>query len=208
MPNWCNNHIRVRGTNQAEIQRLADAIVKGEFCHSIIPTPEDLLREGSSTHGGPNADLYDQIRAENQAKHGYGNWYDFQTARWGTKWDVGGPEFPVERDEDGLGFSASFDSAWAPPMGIVEELTNRGLSVTLYYYEPGMGYVGKFEDGYDECFDYSGLDSKTVRDAIGEELDDFWNISEQIAEYEAENRDEVTEWYEDGVEAKGLEPHK
>ena len=208
MPNWCSNHITIRGTNQREIAEIAKAMEEGRFCDSIIPCPEDLNREGSSSHGGPNADAYDQIRAENLAKHGYGNWYDFQVAKWGTKWDVGGSEFPLDRDEDGLGFSASFDSAWSPPMGIVEELVNRGLSVTLYYYEPGMGYGGKYEDGYDDCFDYSGTNSETVRDHIGEELDDMWGISESMREYEEENRDELTEWYEDGVESKGLEPHK
>jgi hypothetical protein len=29
-----------------------------------------------------------------------------------------------------------------------------------------------------------------------------------MAEYEAENEDEVTAWYKEGVESTGLEPHK
>jgi hypothetical protein len=29
-----------------------------------------------------------------------------------------------------------------------------------------------------------------------------------MREYEDENKDEVTQWYEEGVESKGLEPHK
>jgi hypothetical protein len=91
-------------------------------------------------------------------------------------------------------------------MGIVEELTNRGLSVTLYYYEPGMGFVGKYEDGSDECYDLSGLDSSTVIAAIGNELDDMFGISENMAEYEAENeQEELTEWLKDGVETRKLE---
>jgi hypothetical protein len=189
---------------------MVDAFIEGNFCDSIIPTPEDLNRDGSSTHGGVNADAYDQIRAENKAKYGYDNWYDFHVARWGTKWDIGGDDASISVDHDGLGFTASFDSAWSPPMGIAEELANRGLSVTLYYYESGMGFVGKYEDGYDDCYNLSGETSATVRAAIGDELDDHWNISESMSEYEAEEAaeaDELQTWYEDGVEKRGLEPH-
>jgi hypothetical protein len=176
---------------------------EGRFCQSIIPTHEDLLRDGASTSGGPNAELYDQIRAENLERHGYGNWYDFQVARWGTKWDVDCHDIQVE--DDGLTVSTPFDSAWSPPMGIAEELVNRGLSVTLYYYESGMGFVGKFEDGYDDCYELSGENSQTVRAAIGDELDDFWGISESMAEYEADNEEEeLTEWIKDGADKRGL----
>jgi len=208
MPNWCSNYISVRGSNQEEIQRLADAFDAGGLCNAITPTPEDLLRDGSSSHGGENAELYDQIRAENKARHGYDNWYDFQVANWGTKWDINIGDV-CERDEDGLGFSGSFDTAWSPPMGIVEKLVAQGYEVTLYYYESGVGFVGKWDDGYDEYYDIGGLDSSTVRDEIGEELDDFWCISESMAEWEEENeQEELTTWYEEGVEKRGLEPHR
>jgi hypothetical protein len=204
MPNWCSNHITVRGTNQKEIAEIAEAMKEGEFFQSIIPTPEDLLREGSSTHGGENAELYDQIRAENMAKHGYSNWYDFQVARWGTKWDVECQD--VQVDEDGLSVSTYFDSAWSPPMGIVEELTARGLQVTLYYYESGMAFVGKWEEGSDDYYELSGENSQTVRSAIGDELDDMFGISENMAEYEAEQEEEeLTEWLKDGIETRKLE---
>jgi hypothetical protein len=204
MPNWCSNHITIRGTNQREISAIAEAMREGNFCASIIPTPEDLQREGSSTHGGENAELYDRIRAENLEKHGYSNWYDFQVARWGTKWDVECQDVQVE--DDGLTVSTYFDSAWSPPMGIVEELTDRGLQVTLHYYEPGMGFVGKWEEGYDDFYELSGENSQTVRSAIGDELDDFWGISESMAEYEADNeQEELTEWIKDGVETRKLE---
>jgi hypothetical protein len=184
------------------VQKLADAFDAGELCQAVIPVPEDLMRDGASTHGGPNAELYDQIRDENKAKHGYESWYDFCTSNWGTKWDIS-ISSECDRDEDGLSFSGSFDSAWAPPMGIVEQLTQQGYDVTLYYHEPGMGFVGKYEDGEDYYYELEGLDSSTVRGAIGDELDDFWGISEQMAEYEAENEEEeLTEWLKDGIETR------
>ena len=175
MPNWCANHISVRGTNSAEVKRLADAFDAGEFCQTVIPVPEDQKD----------------------------NWYDFCVNNWGTKWEVQGDE--CDRDEDGLCFSASFDSAWAPPMGVVQRLTEQGYDVTLYYYEPGMCFVGKYEDGIDDYYEYSNETSKTVRSAIGDELDDFFGISENMEEYEEDN-EELTEWLKDGIEnRKNLE---
>ena len=75
--------------------------------------------------------------------------------------------------------------------------------MTLYYYEPGMGFVGKWEDGCDDYYQYEGENSNTIRAAIGDELDDMFGISESMAEYEAENEEEeLTEWIKDGVDQK------
>ena len=203
MPNWCSNHITVRGTNQAEIDRLATAFATGGFCNAVIPCPPELTDTVSGAYGDTAAQAALEAKtAANIEKYGYGNWYDFQVANWGTKWDVEGDA--IERDEDGLGFSGSFDSAWSPPVRIAEALIEQGFEVTLYYYEPGMAYVGKFEDGCDDCYEYGGEKAATVRAAIGDELDDMFGISESMAEYEAENGDEeeLTEWIKDGAEAR------
>jgi hypothetical protein len=197
MPNWCSNYISVRGTNQAEIKRLADAFDAGELCQAVIPVPE-ILKDTTSP-----VQPSDEEAAEARRKAcGYTDWYSFQTSRWGTKWDINIGDV-CERDEDGLGFNGHFDSAWSPPMGVVEQMTENGLEVTLYYYESGMGFVGKYEDGYDDYYELSGLDSSTVTAAIGNELDDFFGISESMAEYEEENEEEeLTEWIKDGIDQK------
>ena len=198
MPNWCSNYISVRGTNSAEVKRLADAFDAGELCQAVIPMPEILRDTTSPTQPGG----YEAAAEQRQAETGFSNWYNFCVNRWGTKWDISIGDV-CERDEDGLGFSGHFDTAWSPPMGVVEQLAELGLEVTLYYNEPGMNFVGKFEDGEDFCYDYASFDSGTVRDAIGEELDDFFGISESMAEYEAENEEEeLTEWLKDGIEQK------
>ena len=206
MPNWCSNHITVRGTDPVAIKRLADAFDAGEFCGTVVPMPEELnITSGRLGNGAEQAEL-EAKSAANLEKHGYANWYDFNVANWGTKWEIGGNGDEAERDEDGLGFSAPFDSAWSPPIGVCEALVEQGFEVVLYYYEPGMGYCGKFEDGYDEYYEYSGETSKTVRAAIGSDLDDMFGISESMAEYEAENEEEedLTEWLKDGIEKKAL----
>jgi hypothetical protein len=206
MPNWCSNHITVRGTDPVAIKRLADAFDNGEFCGTVVPMPEELnITSGSLGDPIAQAELEAKSKA-NLEKHGFANWYDFNVAKWGTKWEIGGNGTEAERDEDGLGFSAPFDSAWSPPTGVCEVLVEQGFEVVLYYYEPGMGYCGKWEDGYDEYYEYSNETSKTVRAAIGSDLDDMFGISESMAEYEAENEEEedLTEWLKDGIEKKAL----
>jgi hypothetical protein len=205
MPNWCSNHITVRGTNSAEIKRLADAFDNGEFCGTVVPMPEELNITSGFLGSGDEQKELEAKSAANLEKHGFANWYDFNVAKWGTKWEIGGNGDEAERDEDGLGFSAPFESAWSPPIAVCEALVEQGFEVVLYYYEPGMGYCGKFEDGYDEYYEYSDENSKTVRAAIGSDLDDMFGISESMAEYEAENpEEELTEWIKDGVEKKAL----
>lgn len=199
MPNWCSNHITVRSTNQAKIQRLADAFDRGEFCDAVIPVPEDLKITAGFLGDGEEQRKLEEATARNVEKYGYGNWYDFCVNQWGTKWDFGEPGVG-EVSDDGLEFSAPFDSAWAPPMGIAEALVQQGFNVVLYYYEPGMAFVGKYEDGCDDCYELGGETSKTVRAAIGDELDDFWGISDSMAEYEADNEEELTTWIKDGID--------
>jgi hypothetical protein len=205
MPNWCSNHITVRGTDPAAIKRLADAFDNGEFCGTVVPMPEELNITSGRLGDGEEQRELERKTAENLEKHGFANWYDFNVAKWGTKWEIGGNGDEAERDEDGLGFSAPFESAWSPPIAVCEALVEQGFEVVLYYYEPGMGYCGKFEDGYDEYYEYSDENSKTVRTAIGSDLDDMFGISESMAEYEAENEEEeLTEWIKDGAEKKAL----
>jgi hypothetical protein len=210
MPNWCNNGVTITHTDSDEITALADAMAEGRFLDHVKPVPQDLKDTMSGSYGDDERQaLLEAKTASNLEKYGYGNWYDFCVNEWGTKWDVD-CDGTVHLDDEGHTVHASFDSAWAPPIGIYEELEAKGFEVRAYYYEPGMGFVGKWENGYDDCHNLDGARSDTVRDIIGEELDDYWCISENMAEWEEENEepDAVTEWYEDGVEKLGLDPHK
>jgi len=89
-----------------------------------------------------------------------------------------------------------------PPIAVCEALIEQGFEVTLYYYEPGMAYVGKWEDGCDDLYEYGGEKADTVRAAIGDELDDMFDISGSMAEYEeVYEEEELTEWIKDGAAA-------
>ncbi len=208
MPNWCNNRVTIYHEDRSKVEALVVAIKEGNFCNHVIPVPEDLQivagRVGDDTDPA-QIDLEAKEKS-NLAKYGAANWYDFCVNNWGTKWDINpyDPNF-VAIDEHGV-VEFGFDSAWAPPTGVYDKMVEQGFEVEATYYEPGMGFVGRYDNGCDDCIDYSGTNSRTVRDVIGDELDEEYGISESMAEFEDD--DELTEWYEDGVEKKGLEPHK
>ena len=192
MPNWCNNRVVISHEDSSKLNDLVIAIQTGRFCDYVIPVPEDLKivagRVGDDTN--PEQIELERRTAENIQKYGAGNWYDFCVNRWGTKWDVD-PYDPADVKIDQYGVvEFGFDSAWAPPTGVYDALVEQGFSVEATYYEPGMAFVGRYDNGYDDCIEFSGETSKTVRDVIGEELDDEYGISETMAEYEDENEEE------------------
>ena len=206
MPNWCNNNISISHNDSAKLEALAQAVREGKFCDHVKPVPESLHivagRVGDDTD--PKQIELEAAEKRNLEAHGYATWYDFCVNEWGTKWDVESYEGENTQVEQGV-LQFGFDSAWSPPIGIYEELIQQGYDVRAYYYEPGMGYVGKWDNGIDDCIEYSNETSATVRDVIGDELDDMYGISESMAEYE-DDAEEVTEWYEQGCESRGLTP--
>jgi hypothetical protein len=65
-----------------------------------------------------------------------------------------------------------------------------GFTVRAYYYEGGMCYAGIWEDGQDDYYDLSGMDSAQVKEQLPTELDEMFCISEYMAEWEEENAEE------------------
>ena len=206
MPNWCGNTLTITHENPEMIVRAKAAFAEGKFLQEFIPVPQALTDTVSGFHGDPDeqAKLDAQTKA-NIEKHGYGNWYDYCVGEWGTKWDVGDGQGIQTWDEHEL--IVYFDSAWSPPIGAYEKLMDLGFRIYATYYEPGCAFAGIWDDGDDDYYDLSGMDSGDVQQQLPPELDDAFCISESMAEYEAENEDEVTTWYKEGVEETGLTPH-
>lgn len=209
MPNWCSNVVELAHEDPAMIARAQKAFNEDCLLEEFIPVPESLKitagRVGDDTDP-KQIDLEEQQKS-NIDQYGYKDWYDFCVNEWGTKWDLCSEGCPATLGEDGR-LTMSFDSAWSPPLGAYEKLCDMGFSVRAYYYEGGMNFAGIWEDGYDDFYELEGK-SYAVRDQIPEVLDDMFCISESMAEYEDEEEgDELTEWYVEGVDSKGLEPHK
>jgi hypothetical protein len=188
MPNWCANSVEITHPNPEKLSALVAAMNENKFCNFAIPVPVELSNTISGSFGDAQAQADLEAQTEkNIQQFGYGNWYDFCVKQWGTKWDV---EIASTVEQDSNTVYASFDSAWSPPIGVYEALQADGFTVTAYYYEPGMGFVGKWQDGVDEYYELGGEDSTTVRESIGAELDDHFCISEQMAEYEEQEAEQ------------------
>ena len=209
MPNWCSNSLCLQHEDPKMIARAAKGFNEGGLLNEFIPVPEELNETISGSVGDPvEQELLEAKQIANKKKYGYANWYDFCVGEWGTKWDVGSEGADADVSPDGKVMSVYFDSAWSPPIAAYEKLQEMGFQVNAYYYEGGMCYAGIYDEHGDEYYDLSGMDSAEVRDSIPSCLDDTFGISEQMAEYEAENEEELTHWYKEGVEETGLEPHK
>lgn len=193
MPNWCNNVVELAHEDPAMLERAKDALNRGEFLQEFIPVPEELKIVAGRV--GDDADeaqkKLEEDTARNIEKFGYGNWYDYCVNEWGTKWDVGGDGMTCEIENGRI--STSFDSAWSPPIQAYEKLVDLGFSVRAYYYEGGMCFAGVWEDGDDDYYDLSGMDSEAVKEQLPTVLDEMFCISEYMAEWEEENKEEEEE---------------
>jgi len=183
MPNWCNNFAKISHPDPAVLQKLADGFNGEGMFNAVIPVPKEL----SESLGDDESQTALEKRHEtNIAKHGYKDWYDYCVNEWGTKWDVSadGETFNIENDV----FEIYFDSAWAPPTQAYDKMTAMGFHIEADYYEPGMAFCGHYSsDTGDDSYDLSDMSAREVREAIPQELDDMFGISEAIEEYERED---------------------
>ena len=186
MPNWCNNSVEIYHTDPAMIERVREAFNKGGLLQEFIPIPTDLQIVAGSVPVAEEAEH--KLKEEfNRITYGYTNWYDYCVNEWGTKWDIGADGNPAQDIPGGL--MLGFESAWSPPINAYEKLFYMGFKIRAMYYEPGMAFAGIYEDGCDEYYEYSGLDSNGIAETLPVELDEAFGISEQVAEYEAENQE-------------------
>ena len=164
MPNWCSNNLQITGTKE----EIAELFGKLEACKG-----QDFF------------DLFVQNADEAGEKD---DWYAYNLANYGCKWNCNANDWDVESG-DGTTISISFDSPWCPPDKIFEQLYQEYESVLAYYYEPGMAFCGRFEDGFDNQYEIPGS-SEEVRDTIPDDIDEMFSISEQMEDYEAENAED------------------
>jgi hypothetical protein len=187
MPNWCNNTLELHHEDPAMIERAKKAFKEGKFLEEFIPVPESLHIVAGCVSDEAEQKKLEEDTARNLAVHGYGNWYDYCVNEWGTKWDVGGDDYNEPHQESPNKIILSFDSAWAPPCAAYEKMLDMGFSIRAYYYEPGMCFAGIWEDGVDDFYEYSDMNSAQVAEEFPTELDEMFCISESMAEWEEEN---------------------
>ena len=188
MPNWCNNSVEIYHEDPAMIERVRTAFNDGRLLDEFIPVPESLKIVAGCVGDPDEQKKLEEDTARNKEVHGYGNWYDYCVNEWGTKWDVGADGNPAQDIPGGL--MLGFESAWAPPCAAYDKLTEQGFRIRAMYFEPGMAFAGIWEDGIDDFYEYGGLDSAGIAEELPPELDEAFGISEDVAQWEAENAED------------------
>ena len=191
MPNWCDNQVTITGSKSVidKIEKIVreeenidlSSKEKGEsmgLLNFMYPMPTEL---DGTTAPSSSADKPQPM------VDGFDNWYDWRCENWSTKWDVN-EFYGVDRQGDTISFG--FSSAWSPPIGAYEKFLdkNEDCSLKAYYYEGGCDFMGEWDNGVDDCYapgDYKSTDDFWT-DGIGYTLDEMFNITESMAEYEAE----------------------
>ena len=167
MPNYCNNSLKLRHDDPAMIDRAMKAFQEGKLLEEFVPVPTELKETMAGHYGdGYKRELHEFTQQLNIKYFGYANWYDFAVAEWGTKWDVSEPQYTENKDGS---VTIWFDTAWAPPMPIYEELEAQGFEVEATYCEQGVGYAGWYADGEDNEHSISFWDDT-------EDCDDIANM--------------------------------
>lgn len=156
MPNWCLCNLGMSGSKK-DINKVLELISGSEKnetgleektafdFNKVLPMPPDLIGTISPARGEEVAK-----QVELAKKHGYGNWYDWRLANWGTKWNPNDVEVvdksPCLDEVETTEKEIHFATAWSPPLPIVEILGKKFTNVlfVLKYFEPDMLFAGEF----------------------------------------------------------------
>ena len=200
MPNWCDNQVTITGPNSVidKIEKIVnedDSHKNTGLLHFFHPMPKEL--RDTTADGKEDKKL--------MKKYGYSDWYGWACDNWSTKWEVCefygvDRQYLTEQSEGESMISFAFSSAWAPPIGAYEYFLAKNEECTLkaHYYEGGCDFMGVFENGDDRCYQPSNYnsDSKFFESGDGWELDDYFVITESMAEWEAEQEAEKEDVHE------------
>ena len=131
MPNWCENRVEI------DFDTLED---KKTFINRCLSLAED--------DDGYVLDFH-KIRplGLGEDQNGKPNWdYHIAVQLWGTKWALNDSVIPSDwvKDDEDLWCMMHFDTAWAPPDGIFNELSSMfdDSGISWFYDEPGMQFAG------------------------------------------------------------------
>lgn len=168
MPNWCENNMTLEVPNKHEADIIEAVLNQNEEVYEDFrknykaKDSNGLPFFGDKPMGllaylmpEPNYEDTDKDVSEDKPAQTFPDWYTWRCSNWGTKWDIDIQDWHREDNEDGtVTFNFNFDSAWSPPIGVYETISNReGWKVYATYVEGGCSFFGYFEDGEDYCYD-------------------------------------------------------
>jgi hypothetical protein len=186
MPNWCANGLQITATTEEQKEKLKELseYVKNDnkLISFFYPCPPELMETTAGFFGDTEEQKQLELKQEsNLEKYGAKDWYDWQVANWGTKWDPDLHDFTFDIDC----FECFFDSAWSPPIEFYNKLVEEGYLVTATYNEGGCDFIGWYDDGDDNCLSWS---------EIRDEYEEQFTQLQDSPKPENEDSDERWEW--------------
>ena len=163
MPNHCHNRVTFYGSGndteetRAQIAKLKQ-IFEDENCFGqIIPEPDwantplmssDMPKYDWDTPLGKVGELPMDVQGDYGISRRFQStgkaddrWYDWRVQNWDTKWDC----YDVEVvDDDPEQLEIQFNTAWAPPEAICNQLREDypDIAISWFYDEPGEEIAG------------------------------------------------------------------
>ncbi len=210
MPNWCDNRLYIVGDTET-IKTFIEKVTVPEderekrgqeydILGNLYPTPLDLVNTVSGFFGKDDTEKQAELEAKqanNRAKYGATDWYDWNCRNWGTKW--GDSDTFMAYDEptispDGQAhIEFAFQTAWSPALEGIAHIAKMfpSLKFACSYLEEGMGFYGfcTFVDGeaIDNCEQVEDIDGYSKIDFDDEES---W---EKVSDLIMEARDALLE---------------
>lgn len=182
MPNWCSNSIDIIGDKESieDFKKFLDENNGKDWFDYFLPCPQELKDVGSvSFHEKQNEQLVE--------KYGHSDWYSWSVENWGCKWNCDAQDWTVKDYDDGSStISFWFDSPWGPPIALYHVI-DETFDVDAHYLEEGMGFVGRFSDGFDDYYEYS---SSEDLENIPQDLVEKWDLADRLLEWEEEQEDD------------------
>lgn len=135
MPNYCKNVLTVKGSNE-DLNEFARYIRSDERIldfEEIIPEPAWKLSPTGSFNS-QKLDFGDGVVMD---------WYEWRCTVWGTKWNLNKDYITIEPGDGEIFYW--FETAWAPPVGIIEELVKvfTNLDIKCSFVEPYAQFYGQ-----------------------------------------------------------------
>lgn len=153
MPNWCTNSLVAK---KKVLRPLLTKDDEGNYnvdFNNLVPCPAILMKTisggdsywDSSTPEDPHArtEMTEADKKFLRDSFGATNWYDWCNNNWMTKWnahDTYVEGFDYADDEEEL--CCDFETAWSPPMPVIEKLASMFPAETfsMEYYDEGGAF--------------------------------------------------------------------
>lgn len=118
-----------------------------------------------------------------------GEWdYGKAVENWGCKWEASEVSCEIEYDTQTI--MLNFDTAWGPPIAAYQAgEAKHDLEIMASFYEPGMAFVGCYEDMEEETFDIDFEDENWC-DNIPSNLVEEWSLDDDYDNWKEMQDDE------------------